>query len=203
MSFEVKARLLILLDGYVEQQAQMIKSALTLAEEVHAGAYRKPRKGADQADPYIVHPIRVALILTEELGINDSDMIIAALLHDVVEDSGGSVTIASIRTRFGATVADMVNTLTKPSSSDVPKQMQLDSYYKALLAAPEKTRKVKLADRLDNIREALLTSDVAFQRRYLAETVSYYLPMALATDSYLYSQIKDACERLSLLLDMA
>lgn len=202
---QLREQLLERIQRYSAPDASLLERALKLAEETHAGAYRKPRiDRPDQRDPYIVHPMRVALILIDEAELTDSDAVAAGLLHDTIEDSAGAVNLHMLLKEFGSSVAEIVDTLSKPDHSpDVARSVQLAAYHQRLMSAPAKTRMVKLADRLDNIREALLTTERAFQHKYLSETRSEYLPMAQATSSYFHRSISEVCDRLEAILGSA
>ncbi len=203
MKERIREQLWERIQRYSEPDSSLLKRALKLAEDTHAGAYRKPTvQQPDCRDPYIVHPMRVALILIDEVDLSDSDAVAAGLLHDTIEDSAGAVTRSTILEKFGQSVADIVCALSKPEyAPGVARHEQLADYHQKLMIAPVKTRMVKLADRLDNIREALLTSERPFQHRYLAETRTTYLPLAQITSDYFYKSISDICDRLEALLE--
>ena len=148
-----------------------IEAAYELAKKAHEGQVRS------SGDPYISHPIAVAVILVG-LGM-DSDTIIGALLHDVVEDT--SVTLEDIKNQFGADVAELVDGVTKlaniPYSSRA--EQQAENVRKMLLAMAKDVRVViiKLADRLHNMR----TLDFRIpekQRVKSLETMEIYAPLA-------------------------
>lgn len=148
-----------------------IETAYELAKKAHEGQVRS------SGDPYISHPIAVAVILVG-LGM-DSDTIIGALLHDVVEDT--SVTLEDIEKQFGADVAELVDGVTKlaniPYSSRA--EQQAENVRKMLLAMAKDVRVViiKLADRLHNMR----TLDFRIpekQRVKSLETMEIYAPLA-------------------------
>lgn len=161
--------------GFDEQ----IEKALLLAKEAHAHQTRK------SGEPYVVHPILVAVIvasITEE-----RSMVIAALLHDVVEDT--DCTIEEIEAMFAADVAHLVHGLTKidlirdreliPSHSDEKLVVSALTFRKMLIASIKDIRVlvVKLCDRLHN----MLTLDAlgeAKQRRIAEETMLVYAPVA-------------------------
>lgn len=203
MKERIREQLWERIQRYSEPDSSLLKRALKLAEDTHAGAYRKPNvHQPDHRDPYIVHPMRVALILIDEVDLSDSDAVAAGLLHDTIEDSAGAVTRSTILENFGHSVADIVCALSKPEyAPEVARHEQLAAYHQRLVTTPVKTRMVKLADRLDNIREALLTSERAFQRKYLAETRATYLPLAQMTSDYFHKSISDICDRLEALLE--
>ena len=148
-----------------------IEAAYKLAKKAHEGQVRS------SGDPYISHPIAVAVILVG-LGM-DSDTIIGGLLHDVVEDT--SVTLEDIEKQFGADVAELVDGVTKlaniPYSSRA--EQQAENVRKMLLAMAKDVRVViiKLADRLHNMR----TLDFRIpekQRVKSLETMEIYAPLA-------------------------
>ncbi len=148
-----------------------IEAAYELAKKAHESQVRS------SGDPYISHPIAVAVILVG-LGM-DSDTIIGALLHDVVEDT--SVTLEDIEKQFGADVAELVDGVTKlaniPYSSRA--EQQAENVRKMLLAMAKDVRVViiKLADRLHNMR----TLDFRIpekQRVKSLETMEIYAPLA-------------------------
>lgn len=148
-----------------------IEAAYELAKKAHEGQVRS------SGDLYISHPIAVAVILVG-LGM-DSDTIIGALLHDVVEDT--SVTLEDIEKQFGADVAELVDGVTKlaniPYSSRA--EQQAENVRKMLLAMAKDVRVViiKLADRLHNMR----TLDFRIpekQRVKSLETMEIYAPLA-------------------------
>ncbi len=174
----------------------MLWKALALAEEVHEKQVRRPGKSIT-AQPYIVHPMRVALVLLEELEFRDCEVITAALLHDVLENSEGKVTTADLEHQFTGNIALMVSTLSKPhTDAAMNRSQQLQTYYDRVNQAPIATRLIKLADRLDNVRESIDSIDPEFQEDYLKQTMKIYLPMAEATDQYLFEELVSCCQEL-------
>ena len=160
-------------------ESQPLQKALQFSIASHHGQYRK------SGEPYIIHPILVASIVVSIT--NDESMAIAALLHDVVEDT--SVTIEQIEDLFGKDVAHLVAGLTKidairdheliPSNSDEKLVMSALSFRKMLIASIEDVRVlvVKLCDRLHN----MLTLDALAphkQKRIAEETLVVYAPIA-------------------------
>jgi GTP pyrophosphokinase len=176
----------------------LLTRALTLAEQIHEGQFRKPPKiDPELREPYVIHPMRVALILFEELGLRDTDALCAALLHDVVEDGNGRVTTSDLEQKFGRIIALMVSVLTKPNpDKKIPREVQLKTYHERIMQAAIPTRLVKLADRLDNMRDAIECNDAVFQKRYLIETREEYLPVAEATDEYMHDELVGLCDKL-------
>ena len=148
-----------------------ILDAYAFAAEAHKDQYRQ------SGEPYVTHALAVAEIVAD-MSL-DADSISAALLHDTVEDT--SVTNADIVNRFGKSVADIVDGLTKleriPYSSK--EEQEVENLRKMLLAMSKDIRVilVKLADRLHNIRTLDAKSDV--KRREIAlETMDVYSPIA-------------------------
>ena len=150
---------------------ERIKAAFTMARQAHKGQMRS------SGDPYISHPIEVAIILVG-LGM-DSDTIIGGILHDVVEDT--SITLEDIQKRFGGDVADLVDGVTKlaniPYSSRA--EQQAENVRKMLLAMAKDVRVViiKLADRLHNMRTLDYRAPEK-QRVKSLETMEIYAPLA-------------------------
>ena len=133
------------------EQMVLVWHAFLVARCAHAGQLR------DQGTPYLLHPLRTALLLVEEFQICSADLIAAALLHDVVEDAEG-VEIADLRRCFGTSIADTVGALTKPARGDRCKAEVTGEYYESLAQAGEAARIVKLADKLDNVRDVANSS---------------------------------------------
>ncbi|HEY3138813.1 MAG TPA: HD domain-containing protein, partial [Blastocatellia bacterium] len=136
-----------------------------------------------EGTPYIVHPIRVAVCLVDELGLNSTKLICAALLHDVIEDS--AVTREDISEWFNDEIAEIVWLLTKLQ------EVSLREY----LARIEEARDtgapiVKLCDRLDNLRSVIHTPRLEKKRRYIRTTEEHYLPLAARTNRYLYDELQ-------------
>lgn len=150
---------------------EKIEKAYLLAKRAHEGTLRR------SGEPYIVHPVSAAIILVE-LGM-DTDSIVAALLHDVVEDT--EVTLEEIRKEFGKDVSFLVDGVTKlgkiPFSSR--EHQQAENVRKMLLAMAQDVRVIiiKLADRLHNARTFASLPDE--KRRIKAlETMEVYAPLA-------------------------
>ncbi len=164
-----------------------IRAAFAFADGAHLGQYRQT------GEPYITHPIAVAtLCATWRL---DSQSIKAALLHDVLEDSG--VDKITLATQFSAHVANLVDGLSKLDklSFDSKEAQQAESFRKMLLAMAEDVRVIliKLADRLHNL--STMQSMRADKRKRIAqETLEIYAPIAhrLGLDD-IYRQLQDLC----------
>ena len=172
-----------------------ILEALEFAKEAHEGQYRK------SGEPYVIHPILVAALVAYVS--NDETMVIAALLHDVVEDT--PYTIEDIQQRFGDDVAHLVEGLTKiveirseeliPSTSNEKLITSALSFRKMLVASIKDVRVliVKLCDRLHNMF-TLSALPEHKQKRIAEETLVVYAPIAHRLG---ISTIKNALEDLS------
>ena len=163
--------LLRIIDENPNYDSEIIRSALNYATKCHEGQCRR------SGEPYIEHPINVALILTE-LGM-DTESITAALLHDVVEDT--EATTESVQKMFGKDVALLVDGVTKLGK--IPyysrEEQQAENLRKMLFAMAEDVRVIiiKLADRLHNMRT--IDSLREQKRRDISlETIEVYAPIA-------------------------
>ena len=147
-----------------------ILAAFELAREAHAEQKRK------SGEPYIIHPIAVATIVAEELKLG-ANPVIAAFLHDVVEDT--AYTIDDIRQRFGDDVAFLVNVVTKKSTDHYEISKQVDNYKQMLNSIHYDIRAllVKHADRLHDMR-TLNSMRPDKQMKSAGETDFFYAPLA-------------------------
>ena len=163
-----------------------IKDAFELAREAHAPQFRK------SGEPYILHPVAVATIAAEELML-EANPVIAAFLHDVVEDT--SYTIDDIRKRFGDDVAFLVRVVTKQKKSKYEASKQIDNYRQMLNSLQYDVRAllVKLADRLHNMR-TLSSMRADKQMKIAGETDYFYAPLANRLGLY---DVKTELENLS------
>jgi GTP pyrophosphokinase len=162
-------------------------AAVDRAFEVARGAHDGQMR--DEGTPYIVHPVRVAAMLVNELYIFTPRLICAALLHDVIEDS--PTNRAQIAREFGEEIAEVVWLLTKLE------EVSLAEYLSAIEARSETGAPiVKLCDRLDNLRFVTCSPRTEKIHRYIRTTEAYYLPMAARTNAYVHDQME-------LMLDVA
>ncbi|MCH5230498.1 MAG: bifunctional (p)ppGpp synthetase/guanosine-3',5'-bis(diphosphate) 3'-pyrophosphohydrolase [Muribaculaceae bacterium] len=165
-----------LLNCYVEsnhrKKVEIIEKAYRFAKEAHKGARRR------SGEPYILHPIAVARIVVEELGLG-STSICAALLHDVVEDT--DYTREDIEMAFGKKIADIVEGVTKISGGIFGDKasVQAENFRKLLLSMSTDIRVilVKMADRLHNMR-TLGSMRPEKQYKIAGETLYVYAPLA-------------------------
>lgn len=154
-----------------EQDLERVKEAYDFAEQAHHGQVRK------SGEPYILHPVTVADILVD-MGM-DVLSIIAALLHDVVEDT--TVDLQTVRAKFGETCAMLVDGLTKLEKIrfQSKEEQQNENYRKMFVAMAQDIRVIliKLADRLHNMRTLKYQSEES-QRRIAYETLEIFCPIA-------------------------
>ena len=169
-----------------DEDMARIKQAYEFAALAHTGQTRK--SGA----PYIVHPIAVSKIVAEELEL-DANTIIAAFLHDVVEDT--DYTVEDIRERFGDDVAFLVATVTKQKKQKYNHSKQIDNFHQMLASVHYDVRAllIKLADRLHNMR-TLSSMRPDKQMKIAGETDYFYAPLANRLGLY---HIKSELENLS------
>jgi len=181
----------LLTNKVTPEQLSDIERAYNIAKSGHRDIDR------DGGERYFEHPKRVALILIRELHIFDADMIIAALLHDVVEDTfifgEGEEAFATIEDWFNKRVAGFVRLLTKEKCTDPDEKAGRDARYFASIAeADEQTQILKCADRLDNLRDiGNCTSEK--KRRYLAQTEAHFLELAGRVVPQLYGEFCALC----------
>ena len=152
------------------QQLRRVKQAHAFASNIHKGQIRRT------GHPYITHPSAVALILGEMK--MDHETIMAALLHDVIEDS--EVNKSSLGKEFGQAVSDIVDGVSKLSKIfDSQAQAQAENFQKMALAMAKDIRVilVKIADRLHNMRTIGVMSNEQ-RRRIAKETLDFYAPIA-------------------------
>lgn len=167
---------------------RMIRLAFDMALESHQDMRRK------SGEPYIYHPIAVAQIAAEEIGLGTTS-IVCALLHDVVEDT--DITLEDIEREFGKKVAKIIDGLTKIAGVfDYNSSLQAENFRKMLLTLADDVRVIliKLADRLHNMR----TMDFMPRDKQLkisSETVYLYAPLAHRLGLYM---IKSELEDLSM-----
>ena len=172
-----------------ENDKDLIRKALDIAIDAHKDQYRK------SGEPYIFHPISVAKIVAEKIGL-DANSIAAALLHDVVEDS--EYNIEKIKSVFGEKIARIVEGLTKISKLKKDKilSIQSENFRKMLLTLNDDVRVIliKIADRLHNMR-TMDSMSYEKQIKISSETLYIYAPIAHRIGLY---EIKSELEDLSL-----
>ena len=165
-----------------------IKKAFTTSMEAHADMRRK------SGEPYIYHPLEVAQICVDEIGLGTTS-VVCALLHDVVEDT--EISIAEVEADFGKKVAKIIDGLTKISGVfEQGSSEQAENFRKMLLTLSDDVRVIliKLADRLHNMR-TLGSMPRHKQLKIANETIYLYAPLAHRLGLY---NIKSELEDLSL-----
>lgn len=177
------------LEKYLEKdELEQIDSAYKYAKEKHKGQFRKT------GEPYIIHPLQVAYILTSIKA--DKETIIAALLHDTIEDTETSK--KDIEEKFGENVARLVDGVTKINNINVSTDNEyLTSYYKKIIVGMSEDVRViiiKLADRLHNMR-TLYALPHEKQKKKAKETLEILAPIAHRLGM---NKIKSELEELSL-----
>lgn len=173
-----------------ETDKKNIRYAYEMAVEAHREQRRK------SGEPYILHPIEVARICAEEIGLGPT-AIVAALLHDVVEDT--AVSLSDIRTRFGDKIANIVDGLTKLKRDFNPTTAQAENFKKVLSTLVYDVRVVliKMADRLHNMR-TIGAMPKHKQLRIAAETSYIYAPLAHRLGLYnLKTEFQDLCMKIT------
>ena len=165
-----------LLNSYLasrhRKKVDIITKAFNFARQAHKGVKRL------SGEPYIMHPIAVALIASEEMGLG-STSICSALLHDVVEDT--DYTVEDISNIFGPKIAQIVDGLTKISGGIFGEQAsaQAENFKKLLLTMSDDIRVIliKICDRLHNMR-TLASQPANKQYKIAGETLYIYAPLA-------------------------
>ena len=165
-----------LLNGYLSsnhrKKVEVIDKAFKFARDAHQGIRRR------SGEPYIMHPLAVATIVSQEIGLG-STSISAALLHDVVEDT--DYTVEDIKAQFGEKIARIVDGLTKISGGIFGDKasLQAENFRKLLLTMADDVRVVliKMADRLHNMR-TLSSMPPNKQYKIAGETLYIYAPLA-------------------------
>lgn len=167
-----------LVEDLPPEDAARILRAFEIAEEAHQGQTRR------DGTAYVEHPVRVARIVRHEMGIDHTDTILAAILHDTLEDT--ALPSFAIAKEFSEAVAEIVETLTKDRSA--PRE----DYYRRFETAPRNTRLIKLGDRLDNLRD--LESFTARKRdRYTKDTIEFFIPIAEELVPQLAAEMRMHC----------
>jgi (p)ppGpp synthase/HD superfamily hydrolase len=147
-----------------------VAAAVDFALKYH-GDQRRPT-GA----PYLEHLLEAVEVLVRGAGVTDPEMLCAAVLHDVVEDT--PATVEDVRARFGDRVAAMVGWVTKPEPAEgADRKAAKNAYLRHLQDAPDDAIVVKLADRASNV-QTLRNLGLPKQREYYAQTVTYIMPLA-------------------------
>lgn len=171
------------------EERKVVRKAFSLAMYAHSGVRRKG------GDPYIIHPLEVALIVIDQMNL-DSVAVVCALLHDVVEDT--DYTLQDMEAMFGKQVATILDGLTKIEDvSGTIASTQTENFRKILLTLSTDPRVIliKLADRLHNMR-TLDAMPVEKQQKISSETMFLYAPLAHRLGFYgIKGEMEDLCMR--------
>ncbi len=170
-----------------DEDWNLIKRAFFLAKEAHAGVRRR------SGEPYLLHPIAVAQIVIDEIGLGVKS-VVASLLHDVVEDT--EYTVEDMERIFGPKIASMVDGLTKMSGVfNADTSEQAEYFRKVLLTLSDDVRVIliKIADRLHNMR-TLGSMPLNKQIKITGETIYLFAPLAYRLGLYsIKSELEDLC----------
>lgn len=183
MNYELNFEYLLarLAPKFDAEHIDQVRTSYEVARAVHATQLR------DEGAPYIVHPIRVAVSIVDELSLYSPKLICSALLHDVIEDSpeDNPVTRERIAQLLDEEIAEIVWLLTKLED------VSLSEYLGRIEAAAHTGAPiVKLCDRLDNLRSVVHSPKLEKKRRYIRTTEELYLPMAARTNQYLHDELR-------------
>lgn len=147
-----------------------LSRAVTFAAE-HHGDQKRPT-----GTPYLEHLLEALEVLVAGAGVTDPDVLCAAVLHDVVEDT--DVTVAGVSAAFGARIAELVDWVTIPEPGPGQDKASVkEEYLRGLRNAPRDAILVKLADRASNA-QTLQNLPPPRQRAYYAQTVEHIVPLA-------------------------
>ena len=170
-----------------KEETKIIRKAFNLASKAHQSMRRK------SGEPYIFHPLAVARICADEIGLGPTS-IVCALLHDTVEDT--NITLKDIENNFGIKVRNIIDGLTKISGEfDFTSSSQAENFKKMFLTIPDDVRVIliKLADRLHNMRTLDSMKEIK-KLKIASETAYLYAPLAHRLGLY---SIKTEMEDLS------
>jgi (p)ppGpp synthase/HD superfamily hydrolase len=162
-------RLKKLIAPMAEKDRSVVLDALAFSAKRHEGQMRKG------GSPYIIHPVRIANILLGEWGMKNPEVITAALLHDVIEDT--PTTIKEVKDTFGDHVGKLVDGMTMWKGSET-----YEIYCKRVSRGSEELRFIKCADSLDNLRSWHEHAQHESLNRWWRQTNDFVLPIAERTD---------------------
>ncbi len=187
IEYEIEDLLNSMASKYSPSEIEQLRAAYEVAYEAHKHQRRK------SGEPYIIHPIAVARIASEELSL-DVNSVMAAFLHDVVEDT--PYTVEQIEALFGHDVAYLVKVLTKEKKEYYESSSQVENFKQMLGSLNYDIRAllIKLSDRLHNMR-TLSSMRPEKQMKIAGETDYFYAPLANRLGLY---EVKTELENLSL-----
>lgn len=190
----IPAPLTMILATLPPDDAGRLHYAFQFAAEAHRGQRR------DEGTPFIDHPVAVAEILWGDLACRDVDMLVAALMHDVLEDRA-EVEPGVLESLIGPRAFSLVEHVTKPPVPDERKPLRDREYLDRLREAPADVRLLKLADRIHNLRQVIHAGDPEKARRYLEVSRLEFYPLALATSAAAARHVAEACDAIERYLD--
>ena len=173
-----------------KKDQEAVRQAYHLAKKSHKGQER------DEGVPYVIHCLRVASCLIEELGIKDKNVICAALLHDVVEDT--RLQAEEITKEFGHRAGEIVTALTRSKKGETKKNIYERKYqsFLEIMKDDKEIKAVKACDWLDNIRSLPYISknhpSRAKFKRWFKEAETMYIPLAKTVNASLANKMKKA-----------
>jgi len=149
-----------------------ITRAFGIALKTHVGEFRDENK----IEPYINHPLKVALVIAEELHIHNVDLVCAALLHDTTLKDD-----VELKKDFGEVIHDIVHLVAMPITRNEERAKTLDEYFYSIANSSVLIRYLILADRLENVRALKNAAQKNKMVRYKEETQKYIIPIAEKT----------------------
>ncbi len=156
-----------------------------------AQSHKAQKRKNPEQEPYIVHPAEVAQIVSEYTGGTDANLVIAALLHDTVEDVG--VTFEQIEEKFGKDVADLVREVTDDKS--LPKQARKEAQIEHAAHASPRAKILKLADKTANLEDQLRIAPEGWSKERIDEYFNW--------SKRVIDQVRGACPPLEARFDRA
>jgi len=166
------------MDGQYSSGESLVQKAMSFSMKQHEGQYRK-----DYATPFFTHPFKVAEYLTQA-GVTDQNIIAAAYLHDVVEDT--KIGLEEIVERFNPEVAKMVEVLTRQPG------LSREDYFSRLKDSPEEYMLIKLADVSHNsLPDGITSLKPDRQKRLMRELKQWYLPEAKKISEFFYNKLTE------------
>lgn len=185
-------------ERFLDTFAQNLFKAISDTEKQHAGQLRKG------GGLFAVHPLRVCLSLIVELGVLNIDFLTAALLHDTLEDTES--TEESLLSKYSPRVVNVILKVTRPGDGKRPAggDSITDDYFRTIIEAGSNVIILKIADKIDNLRDALFHPVEAKRALYVAEANRVFIPLCnhisdAACQSRLLALLNDAIRNHSLL----
>ena len=189
LAFQEK-RFLKHLKNFSEKDRETIIQVYRLASKYHSDQER------DEGGPYVIHGLRVAYLLIEELNMRDLNVICAAVLHDAVEDT--ELELKEIRNKFGKKTAQLVGNLTRKKLPDETELNKYERKYQSFLKTMKKnlnTRAIKACDWLDNMMSWAHIPKAHPARkkfkRWFREAEEMYIPLAQTVNQKLVEAMKE------------